>query len=75
MHSERTLSESDFPRFGARARRWRRFEDELRLWLATPEGTFATWRARRDLAESPAPAPPALSPPPPPGSGTRRTPR
>ena len=36
----------EFPRAGARARRWSRFERDLALWLRTPEGAFATWLAR-----------------------------
>ena len=35
-----------FPEYGARARRWNRFERDLRAWLETPEGRFAEWRAR-----------------------------
>ncbi len=72
MRDERTLTESDFPRFGARARCWRRFEDDLRGWLETPEGLFATWRARRRLDAAP---PPELRPSPPPADGTPSTPR
>jgi hypothetical protein len=34
-----------FPRYGARARVWLRFERDLREWLETPEGRFAQWRA------------------------------
>jgi hypothetical protein len=40
----------DFPQAGARARRFKRFERDLQAWLATPEGRFATWRARRQIA-------------------------
>jgi hypothetical protein len=40
----------DFPSYGARARAWSRFERELRAWLETPEGRFATWRAARRVA-------------------------
>ena len=39
-----------FPEYGARARRWRRFEGDLRAWLDSPEGRFAEWRARTSLA-------------------------
>lgn len=70
MHDERTLTESDFPRFGARARCWRRFEEDLRQWMTTPEGRFATWRARRRLEDDPAVRPPRLPEP-----GTPHTPR
>lgn len=70
MHDERTLTETDFPQFGARARCWRRFEDDLRGWLATPEGRFATWRAERRLEDAPGVR---LSQPP--ESGTPHTPR
>jgi hypothetical protein len=38
-----------FPRAGARARRFKRFERDLRAWLQTPEGQFAAWRARRQI--------------------------
>jgi hypothetical protein len=34
-----------FPSAGFRARRWLRFERDLRLWLETPEGRFARWCA------------------------------
>ena len=39
-----------FPRAGVRARRWRRFEDGLEAWLATPEGRFMAWCAQRQVA-------------------------
>lgn len=42
---------TDFPHAGARARQWRRFEDGLVAWLATPAGRFSTWCARREIAE------------------------
>ena len=47
----------DFPHVGSRARRFRRFERDLRAWLQTPEGRFAAWHARhvvedRDPAET-----------------------
>jgi hypothetical protein len=45
--------ETWFPEYGARARRWRRFEDDLRAWLDSPEGRFAAWRARSALAGAP----------------------
>ena len=71
MNDERTLAESElFPRFGARARCWRRFEEDLRAWLATPEGRFATWRAQRRLEDVAALRPLRL-----PAPGTPRTPR
>lgn len=38
---------AEFPRTGVRARRWYRFERDLRTWLATPEGRFAAWDACR----------------------------
>lgn len=47
MRQLRTGDTTDFPRFGARARAWSRFERDLRAWLETPEGRFATWRAAR----------------------------
>jgi hypothetical protein len=46
----------EFPRAGARARRFKRFERDLRVWLQTPEGRFATWHARRAIHESAADA-------------------
>jgi hypothetical protein len=39
----------DFPRTGFRARRWQRFERDLRTWLGTPEGRFVSWAARRQV--------------------------
>ena len=42
--------ETWFPEYGARARRWNRFERDLREWLGTPEGRFAEWRARAATA-------------------------
>lgn len=45
---------ADFPRTGVRARRWYRFERDLRAWLATPEGRFAAWDARRTVVGDPA---------------------
>jgi hypothetical protein len=39
----------EFPSAGFRARRWQRFERDLRDWLETPEGRFASWRAQREL--------------------------
>jgi hypothetical protein len=43
------MADDDFPRTGSRARRMQRFERDLRAWLATPEGRFATWAARRQI--------------------------
>jgi hypothetical protein len=45
----RAVPNDEFPRAGARARRMQRFERDLRLWLRTPEGRFATWEARRQI--------------------------
>jgi hypothetical protein len=42
---------TDFPSCGARARQWRRFEDALRAWLASPEGRFHTWDAQRRIED------------------------
>jgi hypothetical protein len=39
-----------FPAFGSRARFMKRFERDLGAWLATPEGRFAAWDARRALS-------------------------
>lgn len=46
MSDVRTVEADHFPSFGARARLWARFERDLRAWLETPEGRFATWCAR-----------------------------
>jgi hypothetical protein len=54
MHEVRTSDREDFPRYGARARRWDRFERDLREWLETAEGRFAAWRARGGAGELPA---------------------
>jgi hypothetical protein len=40
----------DFPAVGARARAFKRFERDLESWLATAEGRFAIWRARRAVS-------------------------
>ncbi|MBX5442749.1 MAG: hypothetical protein IRZ32_14640 [Solirubrobacteraceae bacterium] len=40
---------TDFPRLGARARQWQRFERALHEWLQTPEGRFVTWCAQREI--------------------------
>lgn len=61
MNNGRTITETDFPLFGARARRWRRFENGLHAWLDTPEGNFAAWRARQACQGDP--SLPALRPP------------
>jgi hypothetical protein len=45
---------AEFPHVGFRARRWQRFERELRTWMTTPEGRFAVWRAQREAAAEPA---------------------
>ena len=41
----------EFPKAGFRARRWLRFERDLRAWLETPEGQFARWCAMEVVAE------------------------
>jgi len=48
----------EFPAVGARARALKRFERDLRAWLATPDGQFATWAAQQRIAGE-APAPPS----------------
>jgi hypothetical protein len=45
---------AEFPHVGFRARRWRRFEDDLRSWMTTPEGRFAVWAAKREADAEPA---------------------
>jgi hypothetical protein len=42
----------EFPRAGVRARRWQRFERDLRAWLDTPEGRFAAWSAAAGGAQA-----------------------
>jgi hypothetical protein len=39
----------EFPHVGSRARRFKRFERDLHAWLATPQGRFAAWHARRQI--------------------------
>jgi hypothetical protein len=39
--------QDEFPVAGFRARRWLRFERDFKVWLASPEGDFARWRAER----------------------------
>lgn len=46
----------NFPDVGSRARRFKRFERDLRAWLETPEGRFAAWRARQAVERAPAEA-------------------
>jgi hypothetical protein len=41
----------DFPKAGFRARRWLRFERDLRAWLGTPDGQFAQWCAAEVVGE------------------------
>ncbi|WP_217915630.1 hypothetical protein [Miltoncostaea marina] len=50
MNDVRTDDAIEFPRYGARARVWARFERDLRAWLATPDGRFAAWRAATAVA-------------------------
>ena len=45
MREMRQSETEMFPEYGARARCWVRFERDLREWLETPDGRFATWRA------------------------------
>jgi hypothetical protein len=40
----------EFPSAGFRARRWLRFERDLEVWLASPEGHFALWSAEKAIA-------------------------
>lgn len=40
------LPQDRIPTAGFRARRWNRFERDLRAWMASPEGRFAEWRAK-----------------------------
>jgi hypothetical protein len=43
--------ETIFPAFGSRARVLKRFERDLADWLATAEGRFAEWDARRAVSD------------------------
>jgi hypothetical protein len=49
MQDQPSDNSEDFPRTGFRARRWARFERDLHAWLATPEGRFVSWAARRQV--------------------------
>ena len=40
-----------FPAYGSRARVIKRFERDLAEWLATAEGRFAEWDARRAVSD------------------------
>jgi hypothetical protein len=53
MREVRTSEAEPFPRYGARARVWLRFERDLQEWLETPEGRFAAWRAAEAVAARP----------------------
>jgi hypothetical protein len=44
------LPQDCIPAAGYRARRWNRFERDLRDWLASPDGRFAEWRAQVAVA-------------------------
>jgi hypothetical protein len=56
MHEITTTTEhaDAFPHVGFRARRWLRFERDLRAWLDTPEGRFEAWCAAQQVASEPA---------------------
>lgn len=45
MQQHESLPQDRIPVAGYRARRWNRFERELREWMVSPEGRFAEWRA------------------------------
>lgn len=53
MRGMRLAETDEFPRYGARARSWTRFERDLQTWLATPEGRFAVWRAAQGNGAAP----------------------
>ena len=40
---------ADLQRAGVYARHLRRFERDFARWMASDEGRFAAWRARRDI--------------------------
>jgi hypothetical protein len=40
----------DFPVAGSRARAFKRFERDLAAWLASADGRFAEWDARRAVS-------------------------
>ena len=42
---------ADFPTTGFRARTLARFERDLRSWLDTSEGRFASWTAARQVED------------------------
>lgn len=48
-----------FPAFGSRARVLKRFERDLADWLASAEGRFAEWDARRAVSGGAGAAEPA----------------
>lgn len=51
--------EEVFPAFGSRARVLKRFERDLAEWLASAEGRFAEWDARRAVSGGAGAAEPA----------------
>jgi hypothetical protein len=46
VQSYDALPQDRIPAAGFRARRWNRFERDLRTWMESPEGRFAAWRAQ-----------------------------
>jgi len=52
VNRDTTYEPGTFPAAGVTARRWRRFEREYRLWLETPYGGFAVWRATHTLGDA-----------------------
>jgi hypothetical protein len=48
--------EVDLPKVGVAARRLARFEREFARWIATSEGKYATWCARRAVEQADATA-------------------
>ncbi|MDO9408262.1 hypothetical protein [Patulibacter sp.] len=46
MQRYEELPQDRIPTAGFRARRWNRFERDLRDWMESPEGRFAEWRAK-----------------------------
>lgn len=55
MQQYEALPQDRIPTAGFRARRWNRFERDLRTWMESPEGRFSAWRAQTAI-DAPRPA-------------------
>ena len=49
MGHDRSEHSADLQRAGVYARHLRRFERDFAKWMATDEGRFAAWCARREI--------------------------